>query len=280
MKDTVGIQTLILLGGHSILFFERLKKARVIPKAEFLISTCYAGATGYCVSALRKALFYYVLMKGNAKRILEKMRYIVLADKEFAGNIIKCKGILKIALNISNYVLEKSQLIAAATDILLIVDDSVDGKDKVAEAQMSESSTSVSLAGDLLKKAQELGLNHVELSRSKMINVLVKSLCLLDKEHIVHRLLQKRITTVLADPEKESSIVLLGIVHKGMMRDSGRNQHKVTRRHLVSKRLTLGTEYLHCDIALYEKVAFIIIMRMGFQSLEVSVRVVKDLKVR
>ena len=125
-------------------------------------------------------------MQRNAKSILKEMGNIVFAHKEFAGNIIEAQLILKIFLNVRDDALEKRQLIASCVTVILVVNDAVDGEDQVAKADVLESISPVSVLTYLLKKAQKLGLHQMELGGSQMVDVLVKSLCLLHKIHVVH----------------------------------------------------------------------------------------------
>ena len=126
-------------------------------------------------------------MQRNAKSILKEMGHIVFAHKEFSGDIIEAQLILKIFLNVGDYALEKRQLIASRVTVILVVNDAVDGKDQVAKADVLESISPISVLAYLLKKAQKLGLHQMELGGSQMVDVFVKSLCLLHKIHVVHR---------------------------------------------------------------------------------------------
>ena len=83
-----------------------------------------------------------------------------------------------------------------------------------------------------------------------------------------------------AYPKKETSVVCLGIVHEGVMHYSGRNQHEVSGRHLVSGSDSFRIEYFHGDIALEEKVTFIVVVGVWFQGIKVLVGIVVYLEIR
>ncbi len=204
---------------------------------------------------------------------------IVLADVELACDVVKREGVLKVTLNVGEDVLEKRELLRSAFLVILIVDDSVDGKDQVAQAQVARSVRPVALAGYLLKKTQKLGFHLVELCRRKVVDVFVKGLGLLDKIHVVHGLVHEALTALFADPENKPSVILGRIVHESVMHDPGRDYHKVALGHLVALHFVFSREDLHGDVAFDEKVALVVVMGMGTQGLKVPVGVVKDLEI-
>ena len=145
---------------------------------------------------------------------------------------------------------------------------------------MARSVRPVALAGYLLKKSQKLGFHLVKLRRRKVVDVFVKGLSLLDQIHVVHGLIHETLTALFADPENKPSVVLRRIVHEGMMHYSGRDDHEVSRGHLVALCLVFSREDLHSNIALDKEVALVVVMGMGTQGLKVPVGVVKDLEIR
>ena len=120
----------------------------------------------------------------------------------------------------------------------------------------------------------------MELGGSHVIYVLVERFRLLYQIHIVHGFLHEPVTATFAYPEKKTSVVCLGIVHQRVMHYSGRNQHEIAGRHLVSGGSAFGIEYFHGDVALDEKIAFIIVVGVRFQGRKVLVGVVVDLEIR
>ncbi len=204
---------------------------------------------------------------------------VVLAYVELACDVIKREGVLKVTLNVGENVLEKRELLRSAFLVILVVDDSVDGKDQIAQAQVSRSIGPVSLAGYLLEKSQKLGLHLVKLRRRKVVDVFVKGLSLLNQIHVVHGLVHEALTALFADPENKPSVILGRIVHESVMHDSGRDYHKVALGHLVALHFVFSREDLHGDVPLDEKVALVVVVGMGTQGLKVPVGVVKDLEI-
>ncbi len=125
-------------------------------------------------------------MERYSQGILEQMGDVVLADVELACDVIKREGVLKVTLDVGEDVLEKRELLRPAFLVILVVDDSVDGEDQIAQAQVARSVGPVALAGYFLKKAQKLGFHLVKLRRRKVVDVFVKGFSLLDQIHVVH----------------------------------------------------------------------------------------------
>ena len=58
---------------------------------------------------------------------------IVLADIEFACNLIKGERFFKVTLYIRQDALEKRQFITAGALMLIVIDDPVDGEDEITQ---------------------------------------------------------------------------------------------------------------------------------------------------
>lgn len=77
----------------------------------------------------------------------------------------------------------------------------------------------------------------------------------------------------LRDPEDEAP-VRCGRVNDGTVRDTGRNEDDVGRRHGIA----LSAD-LHFDVPFHRKIEFIVIMRMDIDRMKVGVAVVIQLVV-
>ena len=75
-------------------------------------------------------------MKRDTKCILEQMGNVVLAYKELPCDIIKGECVFKVGLNVREDILEKSKLLTSRLLVVILVDDPVNGKDRVAETKV------------------------------------------------------------------------------------------------------------------------------------------------